>query len=84
MSVLGQTKSEAAPLPVYWSGPPTRADVLHLAPASEDGLHSCRRTIAITFPRPTAWAIAHLSMATASTARASVPSFLGAHRGFPC
>ena len=26
-----QTKSEAASLPVYWSGPPTRADVLHLA-----------------------------------------------------
>jgi hypothetical protein len=33
MAALGhfQTKSKAASLPVYWSGPPTRADVLHLA-----------------------------------------------------
>ncbi len=26
-----QTKSEAASLAIYWSGPPTGADVLHLA-----------------------------------------------------
>jgi hypothetical protein len=26
-----QTKSKVASWPVYWSGPPTRADVLHLA-----------------------------------------------------
>jgi hypothetical protein len=35
-----ETKSEAASLPVYWSGPPPRADVLHLAFVLNNGLGS--------------------------------------------